>query len=168
MTETLPTQMDLDTFKPPRVRFGQPVAHYPKGLRDANRRPDLGWVIRVMERYVHLYVVASSGGPMVLECVRHVDDPKLTLNDDQRVNGAWDFTDYDRDMNEWRAEVDEHFVAVEGALIAGPTKSDREVLLFHAKKLGIAGRTKMKSDELREAILKARYTPEPESEGTPE
>jgi hypothetical protein len=40
-----------------------------------------------------------------VDAVRHVDDPKLTLNADQRENGAWDFTDEDKQGLQQRNEL---------------------------------------------------------------
>ena len=156
MTEAKPTHEEIEAFKAPKAKFGQPVAYYINGVKDTSRKPELGWVIRTGERTIHLYVVSATGGTLVRESVRHIDDPKLQLNADQRESGAWDFTDYDKEQTALRDEMNDRFDAIEKAVVAGPTQCDREVLLFHCKKLGLRGYSKLKSDVLREVLMKKR------------
>ncbi len=75
------------SFQMPHVEHGEVVAWYPSGLR--SRRPEVGLCIRTADRNIHV-LTALNG---VKEAVRHVDDPKLQRNADQREMGAWDFTD---------------------------------------------------------------------------
>lgn len=81
------SQEQIMNFQMPRVRHGELVAWYPTGTR--SQAPEVAQVFRVSGRNVHL-VTATKG---VKEAVRHIDDPKLKLNSDQREMGAWDFTE---------------------------------------------------------------------------
>lgn len=85
----MPTQEEIRTFVMPYVQVGESVMWYPSGFK-SDRNGQIAWVFRTSGRNVHL-ATASMG---IREAVRHVNDPKLKLNSDQREMGAWDFTDY--------------------------------------------------------------------------
>lgn len=81
------TQEEIQSFVMPSVKLGLAVSWFANGLRSGPYQ--VAFVIRVSHRNVHL-VTATRG---IFEAVRHIDDPKLQLNADQRESGAWDFTD---------------------------------------------------------------------------
>lgn len=77
----------INAFEMPDVHRGATVLYYSSGLRD--RHQSIATVIRVGAR--SLMVKTAEGH--IKEAVRHINDPKLTLNSDQRESGAWDFTE---------------------------------------------------------------------------
>lgn len=172
MTETQPTHEEIQTFKAPRAHFGQTVAYFVDGIKNSSRKPELGFMYRPGERVSHIFVPTGAGGGMVREAVRHIDDPKLRMNDDQRSEGGWDFTEYDKGLVARDAYIEKRFRAIEGALI-NPIKTDRAVLLLTAQRLGLKGCSRQGNDEVRARILAAQAEmgeteeTEPE-EGTPE
>lgn len=152
-----PTQEQIDSFRPPRAKQGQSVVFWPSGVRNS-RTPSLGVVFYDNGRIVSLMEVALDGRILIREGVRHVDDPKLQLNETQRENGAWDFSPAYLEELEWRKDMDAHMRALEGCLF-GPTKSDRELLLYYAAKFEIEDRMTKKSDELRVEVLEHLFPP---------
>lgn len=87
MTTATADMEAINAFEMPEVRRGATVLYYSSGLRD--RHQSIGTVMRVGARSV---MVKTAEGH-IKEAVRHIDDPKLTLNSDQRESGAWDFTE---------------------------------------------------------------------------
>lgn len=95
-----------DEYVMPPVRHGQVVAWYPPTGR---QEPESAIVIRVAPRNVHL----STATRGVREAVRHVSDPKLRLNPEQREMGAWDYTDdYKTQLQEFQ-QIREHIAALQ-------------------------------------------------------
>lgn len=152
MTEQVPNQQEIDAFKPPRAKQGQSVVFYPSGVRNS-RTPSLGVVFYDNGRIVSLMEVAADGRILIREGVRHIDDPKLRLNETQRENGAWDFSPADMELRARLDDIDAHLKAIEGCLL-GPTKSDRELLYYYAAKFDIPAYSTRKSEELRTAVLR--------------
>src|SRR5688572_8889207 len=91
---------EIDAFEMPRPCMGQCVAWYPSGTR---LNSEIAFITRVSKKNVELQ--RASGTYMT--AVRHIDDPKLQLNEDQRESGAWDFTEQDKKqlVNEKRIET---------------------------------------------------------------
>lgn len=77
----------IDAFEMPHVRPGATVLYHPQGMR--TRHQSVATVIRCNRRGA---MVKTAEGH-IREAVRHIDDPKLELNADQRENGAWEHTD---------------------------------------------------------------------------
>ncbi len=84
-------QERINAFKMPRPKDGQAVLWYRHGIRMSGPKgdPETAFIIRAGERNVKL---RTSDG-MVHQTVLHIEDPRLGLNDYQRQNGAWDFTE---------------------------------------------------------------------------
>lgn len=147
-----PEQAEEQRFVPPDVKVGQDVVYYPMAVRNS-RVPSIGKVMHNNGNVVVLFEVTPTGGTMIRESVRHIDDPKLALNQTQRENGAWDHTESTKAELARYADMDEHLRAMEGCLL-GPTKSDRELLLYYGKRFWIPEYQKVKSDDLRIAVLR--------------
>lgn len=92
-------EVSVGNFVMPKVELGAIVAWYPAGQK-TGRRPETGIVTGVSQRTVRVHVFDRGR----FDAVRHVDDPKLALNPEQRECGAWDYTDervaVDRRFNE--------------------------------------------------------------------
>lgn len=84
-------QQNIDAFTMPKPMRGQSVLFYRNGTKGG--QPEVGFILKVGTR--NLMVMLASG--IAQESVRHIDDPRLQLNDAQRACGAWDFTD------DWKA-----------------------------------------------------------------
>lgn len=84
--------------KPPR---GAPVVWFVHGRKSDS--PEVGFVIKVGASSVTVQL--ASG--ICREAVRHIDDPRLEMNEFQRENGAWDFTEETRALVDIRARVAE-------------------------------------------------------------
>lgn len=80
----------IDTFSMPRPAIGQTVLWYPHGT--PSEKPE----VAIVKKLGHRNVVIGLAIGLNREAVRHVDDPKLSLSMSQRENGAWDFTDRDK------------------------------------------------------------------------
>jgi len=78
----------IENFVMPLVSSGMPVKWFPFGVRDG-RDTEIAFVVKASGRNVNLRTAAGQ----FRSAVRHVDDPKLSLNAAQREAGAWDFTD---------------------------------------------------------------------------
>ena len=113
------TQEQLDNFVMPKVEIGTTVAWYATGK--SGSIPQIGFVIRCMPRSVHI-LTATSG---VKEAVRHLEDPKLKLNPEQRETGAWDFTDETKALRALITSMDERIKALEKSLAAQTVSAAR-------------------------------------------
>lgn len=109
--------LELSSYKMPAVKAGMIVRWFPSGTRTA-RNPDIAQVKKVSERSV---VLVLSYGQQI-DTVRHVDDPKLTLNADQRETGAWDYTEEHYQRAAWESHVDKKIEFLERALRDGKPK----------------------------------------------
>lgn len=89
----------IDAYVMPKPPKGSAVLWYPHGLK--TEAPEVGFANKIGHRNL---VVALIGG-VFKETVRHIDDPKLTLNAAQRENGAWDFTDETKERIALRSEI---------------------------------------------------------------
>ena len=81
----------VNAFRPPRPARGQQVLYYPHASR--SDQPEVAFVRAVGQRSLVLNI---NGQPR--DGVKHIDDPRLELNADQRADGAWDFAENDRDI----------------------------------------------------------------------
>lgn len=91
---------------PPPPRFimqrparGQTVQWYPHACKEDE--PEIAFVTRVG----HSNLVLNING-MARASVPHIDDPRLIENENRRENGAWDFTDADRERVEMKKRVE--------------------------------------------------------------
>ncbi|HHK42056.1 MAG TPA: hypothetical protein ENJ50_06515 [Planctomycetaceae bacterium] len=85
--EATVSQEEILSFEMPVPPIGLPVLWYSTGFDDSRRR-QIGFVRYVSARNIG---ITLPGGQKV-DAVRHVDDPKLRLNPEQRETGAWAFT----------------------------------------------------------------------------
>lgn len=81
------TEKEINNFEMPEIREGAAIKWYPYGT--AERNALLGFVTRVKPRSIAVWTING----LRYENVRHVSDPKLKLNRDQREDGAWDYSD---------------------------------------------------------------------------
>lgn len=164
----VPTKAEIDSFVAPDILIGSKVLYYPHAILNS-RTPSMGTVIWKGQngRIITIQEVDFYGRTLIREAVRHVDDPKLRLNEDQREFGAWDFTPFDKADRDWKRQIEKHLKAIDIAFI-GPTKSDRELLMFHAARLGLKGYSTKKNEVVREMISRAEagLPPEEQPEGT--
>lgn len=109
MTEVV-TQEQLENFVMPRVKMGSIVEWYATGKRGSV--PQIGFVVRALPRSIHI-LTATAG---VKEAVRHIDDPKLKLNPEQRETGGWDYTEDAKAQQQMLADLDERIRALEKAI----------------------------------------------------
>jgi hypothetical protein len=75
-------------FSMPFATPGMPILWYRRGTFDRTS-VEVAYMIHAGSRTA---VILSSTGRR-LDAVRHISDPKLQLSEEQRENGAWDFTD---------------------------------------------------------------------------
>jgi hypothetical protein len=75
----------VETYAMPRPKKGVQLLWYPHA--NPTEDPEIAFALKVGHRAVLLQT--ASG--VAVDTVRHLSDPKLHLNDDQRANGAWDF-----------------------------------------------------------------------------
>lgn len=152
MSEQEQQEQKPEPFVPPDVKVGQDVVFLPMATRNS-RIPSIGKVIHNNGNVITLYEVTPTGGSLVRESVRHIDDPKLEMNQAQRENGAWDYTEYTKAEMARTEELTVYLKAIEDCLLGG---SDRELLVYYAKKFKIPAWTKIRSDTLRKAVMKCR------------
>jgi hypothetical protein len=96
--QVTPEQKDaINAFEMPKPLKGQSVMWWPHGSRQEGY-DEIAHVLKVNGRNVKLRL----GDGRVMQATKHVNDPKLKLNESQREDGCWDFTDADR---YWRDEA---------------------------------------------------------------
>lgn len=78
----------LEAFDMPEVYQGATVLWYRHGTKEAGT-PETVTVIRVRQRAIGVRLADNS----TVLGVRHIDDPKLTVNEHHRENGGWDHSD---------------------------------------------------------------------------
>lgn len=123
LANTTPDTPDpIDTFVMPRPAIGQLVLWYPNA--DPNAAPE----VAAVRRRGHRNIVVGLGGGLPRESVRHVDDPKLKLSPSQRENGAWDFTDRDKQyasMHSELTDVKSRLKTLEDLILESPKKAGK-------------------------------------------
>ena len=82
------------------------VRWYATGDPDRGGPADVALICRVDKRMVSLVVMTGNHRGKRFDSVRHISDPKLTINSDHRIDGAWDFTLADIRLNEWKAGIE--------------------------------------------------------------
>lgn len=81
------TEKEVNEFKMPEIQQGAPIRWFRYGT--ARDTSILGFVQKVKARSVTVWTTEG----LRYNNVRHISDPKLRLNREQREDGAWDFTD---------------------------------------------------------------------------
>jgi|TARA_R100000808_G_C2154923_1_gene166444 hypothetical protein len=117
----VPTLEEIQSFQMPSVQVGTPVEFYITGTREGTE-PRIGFVLRISRSGRNVVIRTADGGHF--DAVRHIADPKLQLNADQRENGAWDFTEFYKSELEERRNILERLEALEGT---GPTPQNKIV-----------------------------------------
>lgn len=158
------TQEQIVAFQMPQPEFGEPIAwHYAA----ARGRQELGFIIKVNPRNVSVRLANGR----VHTSVRHIDDPKLLVNQEQAENGAWDFTEHDRKRAAERIEFLEEISSLRARVAsledgpraaeprpkrtdpqAGANLKRRWALIHEARALGIEADVSSKTDWLEEQI----------------
>lgn len=163
-----PTAKELRDYRMPAVKIGDTVLFY-KNAHVNSRAPTMGIVFR--NNGQSLDVVEVTGTLLQRFGVKHISDPRLRMNESQREDGAWDYTPAYVELRDRLDTIDMHLHAVDEMFLGtGTNKSDRELLVFHAKRLGMTGYSKRKSDDLRDEIAQrmAGTWVEPEDAAEPE
>ncbi len=112
MSTTLEVEQSaIENFQMPYVKVGQPVLWFPGGLR-TGKDPHVAFVLKASQRNMSLKTI----GGMRYDAVRHIDDPKLKMNEDQRENGAWDYTDEFKDQKARWDLIEEQLAAMESRI----------------------------------------------------
>jgi hypothetical protein len=155
----MPTVQEIQAFVMPSVGIGETVVWYRHGTR--NSQHEIATVYKRSARNVHL-LTATNG---VREGVRHIDDPKLQLNPEQREMGAWDTSEFNRDLQAQIADMQDDLKELKrgmAAMIAKPKAkpvvnenggfAQYRRLLEKAESLGIAMEGRPKKDWLVEQI----------------
>jgi hypothetical protein len=103
----------IENFTMPFATPGMPILWYPRGTYDRTTC-SVAYMIHCGHRTA---VLLTSTGQR-RDAVRHVSDPKLSLSEDQRENGAWDFTDEYKRMKQMEASLMSRLGAIEQRLDA--------------------------------------------------
>lgn len=119
-TPTPEQQAALDSFTMPRPMRGQAVLWWPHGTRQDGLE-EIGHVTRLGGRNVRIRL----GDGRIMSAVKHVSDPKLKVNESQREDGCWDFTEAEK---HWRDEA--------AKLAATVAELTRRVAALESKKKG--------------------------------
>lgn len=106
----------IETFEMPRCTVGLPILWYRNGVKDRTS-VEMAYMLTCGSRTA---VIHSSSGRRV-DAVRHIDDPKLKLNSDQREQGAWDFTDDYKEFHRWKGDISKKLADLEARLAARST-----------------------------------------------
>jgi len=95
-------------FTPPSISAGMQVIWYRHGVR---RESDsiVGFMLHKGRRTSQIFLINGRR----VDAVRHIDDPKLQLNADQREAGAWDFTEGHKDYIEHRQKTEARLDQIE-------------------------------------------------------
>ena len=109
----VPTQEEILLFEMPGIDLGTPVEYFPNAVRNSGE-PRLGFVVRVSRTGRKVVIRTTDGG--CFDAVRHIDDPKLKLNQDMRENGAWDRTEYDKELNKRLESMDKRIADMKSSV----------------------------------------------------
>ena len=115
--DAMPTQAEIQAFVMPKPARGSSVVWFPGGQR--TKEFEVGFVTGVGRSAVQLRLASGYNK----ESVRHADDPRLLLNEHQRENGAWDFTDSDKiivSLEKLVHELRDRLAVVEAKIFAPP------------------------------------------------
>ena len=133
-------------YDPPEHITGQIVRWWETGSRSG--RFHMAVVFAPGERMCKLQLLTGER----IDAVAHIDDPKLK-NPFVRDKGAWEHTEHTVEVRREKNVLVRRIRALEEALIYSSTAS-RDVLIVRAKAIGVTGASKMKTDELKHAVIK--------------
>ena len=100
---------ELSNCVMPAPHVGQTVLWYPHGVVDP-RHERAAIVLAIRNGSISLWQVNAYAR----DGVKHVTDPRLRMNQEQRADGAWDFTPLDRQLEQLVAMVNS-LAAAQGA-----------------------------------------------------
>jgi glycine cleavage system H lipoate-binding protein len=100
-------------FVMPQVLQGAVVQYFDASLAESRRVS--GFVVKISKtrRTVDVYVPSRGN---IVEQVRHIADPKLKLSNEQRENGAWDFSADAQDTRQQLAKLEQRINDLETKL----------------------------------------------------
>lgn len=115
-------QADMQKYKQPTVYRGMPVIWHPHGIV-SNRGAVVAFVTSCHpnRNNVALFIPGHRFG--IRESVLHVSDPRLKLGNDQRENGAWDYTEAHLEDQKQRESLLDRIGSLEKKLAALEKKS---------------------------------------------
>lgn len=157
--------LDDKPFTMPEPSPGMPVLWYRQGIKEG-RKAEIAFVLSVGNRSIR----ARTAYGELQETVRHIADPKLKENRDQRENGGWDFTDDHYARAAWTADVENKLQAIESRLskllIDSARQSDADSqdnyrsLLQEARNLGCEFRGNPSRKKLEQMIREVQLNAE--------
>lgn len=175
MPEVLEQPMTEDeliaAFEMPPAKLGDVVLWYWNADKGA-RKPIIGLVTEVSKRNVGVYLLSAKRPEFH---VRHMDDPKLAMNESQREAGGWRHTEARQEQIEWREGIEKRLERLDGPVevqidrrilpaIATPKKAEKKknspISAYHdlrkkAQSLGIEFTKNPTKDWLNEQIAAA-------------
>lgn len=108
------TQEEVQAWKMPRPARGQQILWFSDA--DRTKEPEVGFVQTIGNRSLVIQV-----GRTAMDSVRHIDDPKLQLNETQRAHGAWDFPQSEKALLQEFAELKSRVEALEKRMAPAAT-----------------------------------------------
>lgn len=103
----------INSFRMPKAPPGIQVLWYRNGIRDKTR-VEVAYMLNAGERTASIHAMMTGRR---IDAVRHVDDPKLLLSNDQRENGAWDFTDDYKSFLDFKQQVEDRLQYLERQVV---------------------------------------------------
>ncbi len=114
------TQEELEQYVMPRPARGQQVLWYPDA--DRTKEPEIAFVKGVSKRSLVLQV-----NGVAIDTVRHVNDPKMKVNEFQRVNGGWDYPETELRLQELLKRIESLEKAVAERMWDKPEETEKKV-----------------------------------------
>ena len=124
--ESPPTETEViaPEFVMPNVTQGDTILWHKSGIRGNGTRAQTAIVLQVSGKNIDLWLLASK---QFMPHVRHVDDPRLRLNEDHREQGGWEYTVSHEADKQWREGIESRLAWLEkpkptGVKLPSPTK----------------------------------------------
>lgn len=117
-TQEVSVQEKVQAFVMPKPARGASVVWYQSGQRGKDF--EIAFVLGVSRNSIEVRLASGYAK----ETVRHADDPRLLLNEAQRENGAWDYTEADRafaSMQQLVEDLKERVALLEQSLLTRST-----------------------------------------------
>lgn len=103
----------VNSFRMPKAPPGIQVLWYRNGVRDKTR-VEVAYMLNAGERTASIHAMMTGRR---IDSVRHVDDPKLLLSNDQRENGAWDYTDDYKEFMNFQKQIEDRLQFLERQVV---------------------------------------------------
>lgn len=100
-------------FSMPQATTGTLVMWY-RSARRSGSDAIVAYILHCGARTAQLFLASGRR----VDAVRHIDDPKLGLNQDQREQGAWDFTPESKKFAADKMELEKRVASLEKAVEA--------------------------------------------------